>query len=116
MPCFYTCFIFVQEEQRSKLPRYQIPAAPAGMTIIQPPQMTAVRAHPPGGMVVEAPMVSTMAPGLVPGTLVSVSVPQAIVRPAMQVMSGPIMTAAVPVQAPLPIGGMRPAIGIPQGE
>lgn len=71
-------------------------------------------------MVSAGPMVSMAAPGgLIPaGAIVSVSMPQTIVRPAMQVMSAPIMTAMpMPTAVPsLPIGGMRPPIGIPQGK
>lgn len=112
------------EERRAKLPRYSIQQSPGGgVTILQQGQMThhALRQHHPGGVVVEAPpMVSgpmvTMA-GIIPGTLVTVSMPQTIMRPAMQMMSAPIMTAAMPMPQTiqsLPLGGMRPSIGIPQ--
>ncbi|RXG73569.1 BUB3-interacting and GLEBS motif-containing protein, partial [Armadillidium vulgare] len=123
------------EERRAKLPRYNIHAP--GVTFLQPTgpvTATAMRPPPHGGVVVEAPpmvsashmshmvsagpMVSMAAPGgLIPaGAIVSVSMPQTIVRPAMQVMSAPIMTAMpMPTAVPsLPIGGMRPPIGIPQ--
>ncbi|KAB7505005.1 BUB3-interacting and GLEBS motif-containing protein [Armadillidium nasatum] len=121
------------EERRAKLPRYNIHAP--GVTFLQPTgpvTATAMRPPPHGGVVVEAPpmvsashmvsagpMVSMAGPGgLIPaGAIVSVSMPQTIIRPAMQVMSSaPIMTAMpMPTAVPsLPIGGMRPPMGIPQ--
>ena len=92
-----------------------------------------VRATHPGVVVEAPPMVSTIVPTMV--TMSSAMVPTghmaipvslpAIMRPNMQ----PIMThqqmvsAAVPAVSampggmpPLPIGGMRPPIGLPQGK
>ena len=101
----------------------------APMATVRPPHH-----HP--GMVVEAPhqahqaMVSMAAPGqmvtptMVP-TMAGLAMPVSMagmMRPAM--VSAPIMSHAMPAMTmtmpqacpPLPIGGMRAPIGIPQGK
>ncbi|XP_066981708.1 BUB3-interacting and GLEBS motif-containing protein ZNF207-like isoform X12 [Macrobrachium rosenbergii] len=121
------------EERRMKMARYSQASAAAaamamgGMVTHHP----AVRqAHP--GVVVEAqPIVSTIGPSMVT-TMSQAMVPTghvalpvtipAIMRPSMQpIMTQPMVSAAVPAlpavpagMPPLPIGGMRPPIGIPQ--
>ncbi|XP_064084365.1 BUB3-interacting and GLEBS motif-containing protein ZNF207-like isoform X4 [Macrobrachium nipponense] len=122
-----------QEERRMKMARYSQASAAAaamamgGMVTHHP----AVRqAHP--GVVVEAqPIVSTIGPSMVT-TMSQAMVPTghvalpvtipAIMRPSMQpIMTQPMVSAGVPTlpavpagMPPLPIGGMRPPIGIPQ--
>ncbi|XP_064084437.1 BUB3-interacting and GLEBS motif-containing protein ZNF207-like isoform X12 [Macrobrachium nipponense] len=121
------------EERRMKMARYSQASAAAaamamgGMVTHHP----AVRqAHP--GVVVEAqPIVSTIGPSMVT-TMSQAMVPTghvalpvtipAIMRPSMQpIMTQPMVSAGVPTlpavpagMPPLPIGGMRPPIGIPQ--
>ncbi|XP_066981706.1 BUB3-interacting and GLEBS motif-containing protein ZNF207-like isoform X10 [Macrobrachium rosenbergii] len=123
------------EERRMKMARYSQASAAAaamamgGMVTHHP----AVRqAHP--GVVVEAqPIVSTIGPSMVT-TMSQAMVPTghvalpvtipAIMRPSMQpIMTQPMVSAAVPAlpavpagMPPLPIGGMRPPIGIPQAS
>ncbi|XP_045119540.1 BUB3-interacting and GLEBS motif-containing protein ZNF207-like isoform X2 [Portunus trituberculatus] len=123
-----------QEERRMKMARYsQASATAAAMA------MGGVLTHPAGvrpthpGVVVEAPpmvstivptMVTTMSSGMVPTghMAIPVSMP-AIMRPNMQpiMTTQPMLSAAVPAVSampgampPLPIGGMRPPIGLPQ--
>ncbi|XP_063607937.1 BUB3-interacting and GLEBS motif-containing protein ZNF207-like isoform X1 [Penaeus indicus] len=122
-----------QEERRMKMARYsQANAAAAAMAMggmIN--HHTGVRpTHP--GVVVEAPpivssigptMVTTMSPMVPAGHMaIPVSLPT-IMRPNMQpiMTAQPMVTAAVPAlpamptaMPPLPIGGMRPPIGLPQ--
>ncbi|XP_063878551.1 BUB3-interacting and GLEBS motif-containing protein ZNF207-like isoform X5 [Scylla paramamosain] len=122
------------EERRMKMARYsQASATAAAMA------MGGVLTHPAGvrpthpGVVVEAPpmvstivptMVTTMSSGMVPTghMAIPVSMP-AIMRPNMQpiMTTQPMLSAAVPAVSampgampPLPIGGMRPPIGLPQ--
>ncbi|XP_050699058.1 BUB3-interacting and GLEBS motif-containing protein ZNF207-like isoform X3 [Eriocheir sinensis] len=122
------------EERRMKMARYsQASAAAAAMA------MGGVLTHPGGvrpthpGVVVEAPpmvstivptMVTTMSPAMVhTGHMaIPVSLPT-IMRPNMQpiMTPQPMVSAAVPTVSampggmpPLPIGGMRPPIGLPQ--
>ncbi|XP_027234730.1 BUB3-interacting and GLEBS motif-containing protein ZNF207 isoform X4 [Penaeus vannamei] len=121
------------EERRMKMARYsQANAAAAAMAMggmIN--HHTGVRpTHP--GVVVEAPpivssigptMVTTMSPMVPAGHMaIPVSLPT-IMRPNMQpiMTAQPMVTAAVPAlpamptaMPPLPIGGMRPPIGLPQ--
>lgn len=119
-----------------KMARYsQASAAAAAMA------MGGVLTHPAGvrpthpGVVVEAPpmvstivptMVTTMSPAMVPTghMAIPVSLPT-IMRPNMQpiMTPQPMVSAAVPAVSampgavpPLPIGGMRPPIGLPQGK
>ncbi|XP_071512668.1 uncharacterized protein [Panulirus ornatus] len=120
-----------QEERRMKMARYsQANAAAAAMA------MGGMITHPAGvrpahpGVVVEAPpmvstigptMVTTMSPAMVPTghMAIPVSLP-AIMRPNVQpiMTPQPMVSAAVPAMPaampPLPLGGMRPPIGLPQ--
>ncbi|XP_069166591.1 BUB3-interacting and GLEBS motif-containing protein ZNF207-like isoform X6 [Procambarus clarkii] len=118
------------EERRMKMARYnQVSAAAAAMAMSgMMSHHAGVRpAHP--GVVVEAPpmvstigptMVTTMSPAMVPTghMAIPVSLP-AIMRPNMQpIMTQPIMSPAVATMPtgmpPLPLGGMRPPLGLPQ--
>lgn len=95
-----------------------------------PAPATPIQSPHPGGVVIEAsPMVSatpgpaivtSITPTVLPGTLVSMPQPAPMFRPpAMHYSYTPIMTGAVPMPAavpPLPIGGMRAPVGIPQGK
>lgn len=119
-----------------KMARYsQASATAAAMA------MGGVLTHPAGvrpthpGVVVEAPpmvstivptMVTTMSNAMVPTghMAIPVSLPT-IMRPNMQpiMTPQPMVSAAVPTVSampgampPLPIGGMRPPIGLPQGK
>lgn len=113
-----------------KMARYnQVSAAAAAMAMSgMMSHHAGVRpAHP--GVVVEAPpmvstigptMVTTMSPAMVPTghMAIPVSLP-AIMRPNMQpIMTQPIMSPAVATMPtgmpPLPLGGMRPPLGLPQ--
>lgn len=124
-----------QEERRMKMARYSQASATAAAAMA----MGGVLTHPAGvrpthpGVVVEAPpmvstivptMVTTMSSGMVPTghMAIPVSMP-AIMRPNMQpiMTTQPMLSAAVPAVSampgampPLPIGGMRPPIGLPQ--
>ncbi|XP_047500066.1 BUB3-interacting and GLEBS motif-containing protein ZNF207-like isoform X3 [Penaeus chinensis] len=122
------------EERRMKMARYsQANAAAAAMAMggMINHHHTGVRpTHP--GVVVEAPpivssigptMVTTMSPMVPAGHMaIPVSLPT-IMRPNMQpiMTAQPMVTAAVPAlpamptaMPPLPLGGMRPPIGLPQ--
>lgn len=122
-----------------KMARYsQASAAAAAMA------MSGMMTHPAGvrpapqphpGVVVEAPpmvstigptMVTTISPAMVPTAhmAIPVSLP-AIMRPNVQpiMTPQPMVSAAVPgavpamsAMPPLPLGGMRPPIGLPQGK
>lgn len=124
-----------QEERRMKMARYSQASAATAAAMA----MGGVLTHPAGvrpthpGVVVEAPpmvstivptMVTTMSPAMVPTghMAIPVSLP-AIMRPNMQpiMTPQPMVSAAVPTVSampggmpPLPIGGMRPPIGLPQ--
>ncbi|XP_069955851.1 BUB3-interacting and GLEBS motif-containing protein ZNF207 isoform X2 [Cherax quadricarinatus] len=122
-----------QEERRMKMARYNQVSAAAAAAMAMGGMIThhhaGVRpAHP--GVVVEAPpmvstigptMVTTMSPAMVhTGHMaIPVSLP-AIMRPNMQpiMTPQPMVSAGVPTMPtampPLPLGGMRPPLGLPQ--
>ncbi|KAK8729371.1 hypothetical protein OTU49_008793 [Cherax quadricarinatus] len=121
------------EERRMKMARYNQVSAAAAAAMAMGGMIThhhaGVRpAHP--GVVVEAPpmvstigptMVTTMSPAMVhTGHMaIPVSLP-AIMRPNMQpiMTPQPMVSAGVPTMPtampPLPLGGMRPPLGLPQ--
>ncbi|KAK4323388.1 hypothetical protein Pmani_005907 [Petrolisthes manimaculis] len=128
-----------QEERRMKMARYsQASAAAAAMAMggmmTHPGGVRPAPHHPHPGVVVEAPpmvssigptMVTTISPTMVPTghMAIPVSLP-AIMRPNMQpiMTPQPMVSAGVPggvptmsAMPPLPLGGMRPPIGLPQG-
>ena len=132
--------IYKQEERRCKIARYSAvttASAPPALSPVQGLAMMAAVRPPHPGVVVEAPpaMVTSMAapaPGqmvtptmvhTMAGLAMPVSMP-GMIRPAMSVVSAPIMTGGMPAMTmtmptavpPLQLGGMRAPLGLPQGK